>query len=106
IIQWHPAWDYFAHDYGLNISGTVGQGHGDMPSIKHFQDLIRKGREQNVRGIVIGLHIQSSSADALSRELGVPLLHLDAIGTPENPAMDTYIEMMKHNAQYLARELE
>ncbi|MCX7680237.1 MAG: metal ABC transporter substrate-binding protein, partial [Spirochaetes bacterium] len=23
LIQWHPAWDYFARDYGLTIAGTI-----------------------------------------------------------------------------------
>ncbi len=105
FIQWHPAWDYFADDYGLKIIGTLEQGHGDEPSVKDMNDLVRKGRRGDVKTIVIGLGVESKAAQALAREISGRIVRLDTMGDPENPKKSSYIAMMKDNVRLLAAAL-
>lgn len=101
MIQWHPAWDYFAADYGLEIVGTIEQGHGDEPSLKAFQELIEIAKRQNVKTVVIGLTAQSNTVEALVREINGSLIRLDSIGDPDDPERSSYIKLMEYNATLL-----
>ncbi len=66
FIQWHPAWDYFAEAYDLNITGTIEHGHGDEPSVKQFKEMIQRARNDNIRLIVVGLNLESKAAESLA----------------------------------------
>ncbi len=105
FIQWHPAWDYFAKDYGLEIVGTIEYGHGDKPSIKEFKALVEKARKENVKVIVIGLNLESRATEALRREIDGTLVRLDSIGDPEDKEKNSYIQLMMYNAKKLAEAL-
>ncbi|MBN2028966.1 zinc ABC transporter substrate-binding protein [bacterium] len=102
MIQWHPAWDYFAEDYGLEIIGTIEHGHGDEPSLKAFQELIEIAKAQNVKTVVIGLTAQSSTVETLVKEINGSLIRLDSIGDPYDPKKSSYIKLMEYNAIQLA----
>jgi|GEM_PF-324703 len=105
FIQWHPAWDYFAEDYGLDIVGTIESGHGDEPSVKAFKSLIEKAKEETVRVIVLGLNLQSRAAETLENEIDGRLVRLDTIGNPEIQEKSSYLKMMTYNAKILSDEL-
>ncbi len=105
FIQWHPAWDYFAEDYGLEVLGTIEQGHGDEPSLKEFKELTDMARKQNVKIIIIGLTVQSKATEALVREIDGSLVRLDNIGNPDDPEKSSYIKLMNDNADILAEAL-
>lgn len=106
FIQWHPAWDYFAEDYNLEIIGTIQSGHGDEPSIKEIQQLIEKAEENNVKVVVIGLDEHSPTAEVFSNEINGILLKLDAIGDPQVEERSTYIKLMRFNAESLSELLK
>lgn len=105
FIQWHPSWDYFAAEYGLEIVDTIEKGHGHEPSVRDFNRLTRRARTEGVRVIVIDLKVQSRAAAALARESGAALLQLDAIGNQDNPLKNGYVRLMEHNARLLADAL-
>jgi len=105
FIQWHPSWDYFAAEYGLEIVDTIEKGHGHEPSVRDFNRLVRRARKEGVRVIIIALKVHSGAATALARESGAALLQLDAIGDQENPATNGYVRLMEHNARMLADAL-
>lgn len=105
FIEHHPAWTYFADDYGLTIAGTIEQGHGHNPSVREFKELIEKGRNAGVRVIVIGLNVESSTARSLASETGASLLRLDTLGDQTDPDKNTYIALMRFNAARLAQSL-
>jgi len=102
FIQWHPAWDYFAEDYDLEIIGTIKSGHADEPSIKEIQQLIERAEENDVKVVVIGLDEHSPTAEVFSSEIEGILLKLDAIGNPQIEERSTYIKMMRFNAENLS----
>lgn len=106
LIQWHPAWSYFAEDYGLTIVATIQTGHGDEPSVKEFKTLIDTAREENVSVIIIGLNLESKSVSALQREISGELVRLDSVGNPDDEARSTYIQLMRYNAEKLSEALK
>jgi len=106
FIQWHPAWDYFAEDYDLEIVGTIESGHGDEPSIKEFKMLIEKAIQEHVKIVVIGLNLESTAAEALEKEINGKRLRLDTIGNPSVEVKSSYLKMMYTNAKLLAETLK
>jgi zinc transport system substrate-binding protein len=106
FIQWHPAWDYLASDYGLTIAATIEHGHGDEPSVKEFKQLIDTAKRNNIKLVVIGLHAESKATEALVAEIDGMLLRLDTIGDPACDERATYIKMMQHNAVLLSMALD
>lgn len=106
FFQWHPAWDYFARDYGLEIAGTVESGHGDEPSVKEFKNLVDIAKLKNISLIVVGLGTESKAAESLAREVDGRILRLDSIGDPGNSARDTYLKLMRDNAVKLADSMK
>ena len=105
FIQWHPAWNFFAEDYGLDIIGSIEKGHGYEPSIKEFKTLIDKAVSEKVKVIVLGLSIESKATETLSREIDGVVVRLDSIGDPMVKEKSTYIKLMYHNAELLAEAL-
>ena len=105
FIQWHPAWDYFAEEFGLEIVGTIESGHGDEPSVKAFKRLIEKAKEEKVKVIVLGLNLQSRAAETLENEIDGRLVRLDTIGNPEIQEKSSYVKLMIYNAKILSNEL-
>jgi ABC-type Zn uptake system ZnuABC Zn-binding protein ZnuA len=104
FIQWHPAWDHLARDYGLSIIATI-EAHGNEPSVKEFQQLVLKAKSQNVRVVVTGLNAHSKATEALVREINATLIRLDTIGDPADTSKATYLKMMHHNAILLSDAL-
>jgi len=105
FIQWHPAWDYFAEDYGLEISGTIEKGHGDVISVRSFRDLIRKAARDRVGTITVELNVDSREVDALSRETGARVARMDSVGDPEVKEKSGYAALMLYNARILSESL-
>jgi zinc transport system substrate-binding protein len=105
MIQWHPAWDYFADDYGIIISGTVESGHGDQPSVKRFKLLIDRAKREGIRAVAISLNSEDRTAASLIREINGFPMRLDSIGSPGDRGKSSYVLLMKHNAETLARGL-
>lgn len=105
FIQYHPAWDFFAKDYGLDVVGTIESGHGDEPSVRELKSLIEKAKGDQVKVIVIGLNLESKAAEVLRREIDGVLVRLDSIGNPRLPEKSSFLEMMNFNAKTLADAL-
>ncbi len=106
LIQWHPAWNYFAEDYGLEIIGNITEGHGKEPSVKHFRELAQKAKAQNADIIIMGLNVESKAVDALAKEINGKIIRLDNTGNPEVKERATYIDLMRHNAKLISEALK
>jgi zinc transport system substrate-binding protein len=103
FIQWHPAWDYFASDYGFDLFGTIEKGHGKEPSVKDIESLIRQARGQDVRAVIVGMAMENKAAFNIALEIRAQLIRLDHIGDPGDPLRSGYIRMMDFNMDRLAR---
>lgn len=105
FFQWHPAWDYFANDYGLIIAGTVESGHGDSPSIKGIAYLKKRASAENIKVVVIDYYAHNNTAETFVREINGKAVRLDGIGDPLDSARANYLSLMEYNAQTLANAL-
>jgi zinc transport system substrate-binding protein len=105
FIQWHPAWDYFADDYELEVLGTIEDGHGDQPSVKEFKSLIQNAKREKVGTVVMGLNVDSKTAETLVKEIDGRLVRLDSMGDPDDETRNSYIELMRMNGRLLGEAL-
>jgi zinc transport system substrate-binding protein len=105
FIQWHPAWNFFAQDYGLEITATIEHGHGDKPSVRNIKNVIEHAKKGKVKIIVIGLNQQSKEAEILAKEIDAKLVQLDTIGDPKDQNKSSFIRLMYNNAKILAEAL-
>ncbi len=106
FIQWHPAWNFFAKDYGLEITATIEHGHGDKPSVRNIKNIIELAKIENVKIIVTGLRQQNKEAELLAKEIDAKLILLDTIGNPEDQYKSSYLRLMYDNARILAEALK
>lgn len=98
FIVLHPAWGYFARDYGLTQVEILSHGTGD-PGAARVADLIRTGREQGVRMIFTQPQFTSAPAEIIARELGAETVTLD-------PLMPDPLRMLEAAGEALARSFE
>jgi zinc transport system substrate-binding protein len=72
FIVFHPAWTYFARDYGLEMIPV--QIEGSDPSAAEMAGLIRTAQENNIRVIFAQPEFNTESADAIAQEIGGQVL--------------------------------
>ncbi|MBN1619345.1 zinc ABC transporter substrate-binding protein [candidate division WOR-3 bacterium] len=106
FVQWHPAWNYLANDYGLPEPLSIETGHGDEPTpgdLKNIADFIT---EKNVKVIVIEASSDLRQAQNIALQTGVEILILDPLGNPSDSERSSYISNMKKNISDLSEALD
>ncbi|GEM_PF-2407446 len=93
FIQYHPAWDYFASDFGLNIVGTLSKGEGLVISPQKYNQLIDSAKKNNVQSIIVDLKGQEEILSNFSKVTKAKILRLDPLGRPPI----TYLDLIKEN---------
>ena len=103
FVALHPAWTYFAERYGLEQVGVVEELPGKEPGASHIAGLISDIRTHDVKVVVAEPQLSSRAAEVIAREAGpgVVVVKLDPLGNPDNPEVDTYIKMMKHDVDVM-----
>ncbi len=93
IIQYHPAWNYFAKDYGFNIIGTLSREHGANISLKKYIKLIENSKKNHVKYVITGFKTKNNILKNFANKINGKILYLDLFG---NPSL-SYIDLMKKN---------
>lgn len=73
----HPAWHYFADDYGLELI-TVEVG-GNEPSAGELEELIQQAREEDISAVYVQPQFSTDGAEAIADQLGVEVERLDPL---------------------------
>ncbi|MDD5397885.1 MAG: zinc ABC transporter substrate-binding protein [Dehalococcoidia bacterium] len=89
FIVYHPAWGYFAKDYGLHQLGI--EQEGKEPKAAYMSRLINEARLQNIKVIFISPEFDSRNAEAIAREIGGRVIIID-------PLAGDYLENMREVA--------
>jgi zinc transport system substrate-binding protein len=77
FMVYHPAWGYFAAEYGLTqLPVQVG---GTDPSARELAALIDQAVEENIRVIFVQPTFSAANAQAIAREIGGEVLRLDPL---------------------------
>ncbi len=94
FIVFHPAWGYFARDYGL-IQIAV-EKEGKEPSISETIKLIKMARADNLKTIFVSPQFNRENAAAVAREI-------DGVIETADPLADDFIGQMIRFGEKLAR---
>jgi zinc transport system substrate-binding protein len=67
FIVFHPAWGYFARDYGLEmIAVEVG---GQEPSAKELASLIKKAKDEKIKVVFTQPEFDQKAAETIAKEI-------------------------------------
>jgi zinc transport system substrate-binding protein len=106
VIEWHPAWVYFADEFNIKIIGTIENGHGAKPSVRHIKELIFIAKQTGTKIVIKDAISQSPEADAIASEINGSTVLLDTIGAPDKKGYENFFNMMRSNAKTLAEALK
>jgi len=96
FIVYHPAWGYFARDYGLEEIAI--EEHGKEPGARELARLVEEARAKKINEVFASPQHSSRSAEVFAQEIGGKVVFLDPL--PRN-----YISDMQVVAKTLADAL-
>lgn len=79
FIVYHPAWGYFASEYGLKQLGI--EKEGKEPQAAYMARLINVAKENNIRVIFVSPQFDTRSAETIAREVGGRVVSIDPEGS-------------------------
>jgi len=77
FIVYHPAWSYFAHDYGLEEIPV--EINGKEPSAGAIKNLIDKARSEDIKVVFVQKQFDSKLAENIAAETGGRVIQLDPL---------------------------
>ncbi len=96
FVVYHPAWTYLAADYGL-VQTSI-ERHGKTPNAGDLAEIIRFGKEKNIRTIFTEKQSNPKHAERIASEIGAKVGVLD-------PLPEDYISGMTSVYEELMKEL-
>jgi len=107
LVTSHDSLEYFAERYDFEIVGTVIPSTSTLAETNaaDLATLADAIEAQNVPAIFTDAFESTSDADALARRLDVRVVPLLTGALTDDPATDTYVGMMRHNATLIAEAL-
>lgn len=79
FMVFHPAWGYFAKDYGLEQLAIEADGKNPTP--KQIAFLIGEAKEEKVKAVFTAPEFSDEVASQIAKEVGIPVLKV----SPLNP---------------------
>jgi zinc transport system substrate-binding protein len=77
FIVFHPAWGYFARDYGLQeIPIEVG---GQEPSAQELAELITMAKKDNIKVVFVQPEFSQEDAQTIAKEIGGEVLAINSL---------------------------
>jgi len=76
-LVFHPAWGYFAREYGL-VQVAVGEG-GREPSARGLSSLIAQAREEGIRVVFAEPQYDTRGSEVVAREIGGTVVLIDPL---------------------------
>lgn len=96
FIVLHPAWSYFARDYGLQeIAINLEEKE---PGPKHLEDIIDLARAENITTIFVEPQFNSIMAEVIAKEIKGKVVAID-------PLAENYSDNLKHMGDLIADSL-
>jgi zinc transport system substrate-binding protein len=77
FMVFHPAWGYYARDYGLNMIPVEIEGKD--PSASDLQKLIEEAREKGIKVVFVQPQFSTASAETIAREIGGEVVPVDPL---------------------------
>jgi zinc transport system substrate-binding protein len=86
LLVFHPAWGYFADEYGLEQI-AIERG-GKEPTASELQAIIDTSKRENVKVIFVQAQFDKSIAESVAEEIGVVVVQID-------PLAENYVENLR-----------
>lgn len=96
LMVFHPAWGYFADEYGLEQIAI--EDSGKEPTAEQLQHLIEEAKEEKIKVIFIQSQFNKEIAESIAEEVGVVIVSID-------PLSEDYINNLKNVATTIAESL-
>lgn len=96
FIVHHPAWTYFARDYGLEQVPLME--HEAEPGPRYLAKVIELGRENNISTIFAEPEFNPKAAEVIARETNAQVVIID-------PLAGNYLENMRNVGNKIAESL-
>jgi zinc transport system substrate-binding protein len=96
LMVFHPAWGYFAEEYGLEQIAI--EQSGKEPTAEQLQNLIDMALEENIKVIFVQSQFDTNIAESIAEEIG-------AIVVTINPLSEDYINNLRNVATTIAENL-
>ena len=97
FMVFHPAWGYFARDYGLDqIPVEIG---GKDPGARELANLIEKAKKDGIKIIFVQKQFSEKSAEALADAIGGKIISID-------PLAKDYLNNIKMIAETFCRVMQ
>lgn len=97
FIVYHPAFGYFADDYGLQMYALEQDGKEATP--RHLQEMIDLAKKENIKAIFYQEEIDSSQSEAFAEEIGGKAIQL-------SPLAADYVGNLKKMAETMAEVMQ
>lgn len=105
IVTSHPAFEYLARDYGIEIVASLGQEPGEMPRTRDMAELVDTVREMGISALFVEKAYAEKAAWVLARETGIAIYTLDSLTSGELSA-EAYETGILADARTLKEALE
>jgi zinc transport system substrate-binding protein len=105
IVTSHPAFEYLARDYGIEIVASLGQEPGEMPRTRDMARLVDDVRDMDIRALFVEKAYSERAAEVLARETGIEIYALDSL-TSGDMDEEAYERGILADAQTLKEALE
>jgi len=92
-VVFHPAWDYFARRYKIQIVGVVEKSPGKSPTPRDIAAIVKQIKRYKVKVIFVEPQFNPKAAQVIAREAGVKLAVLDPLGSSK----EDYFKLMRKN---------
>jgi manganese/iron transport system substrate-binding protein len=101
IVMHHNAFPYFAERYGMEVGGFVVESPGREPSAAEVAELIEDIRSLDISALFREPQFRSRILEQAASDAGIEIctLYTGALGD----GIDSYVELMRHNAEELVR---
>ncbi len=96
FIVYHPAWSYFARDYGLEEIPV--ERAGKEPTAVEIKEVLEQAAELRSRVVFVSPQFATKGAQTVAREMGGSVMYLD-------PLPRSYITSIRTTAERLAQAM-
>ena len=103
FIVYHPAWAYFARDYGLEQAAVIERSPGQEPSPAEVAAIIRTARAIGAKAIFAEPQFSTKAARVIAEESGAQVLLLDPLGRPPGYR---YLDTMRYDLAQMRKALQ
>lgn len=97
FLVFHPAWGYFAKDYGMRQIPI--EAEGKEPGAKALARVIDLGKEEGVKAIFVQAQFSRRTAETIATEIGARVVAV-------NPLAENYPQNLLHVAHEFADSLK